>query len=392
MKIVTRRVVTHIIPLLLFCAFLFPLCSPDKEVTGKIRLRWVKAYPAETWENVQTGIFWSLSYLGATLDSTYAKQIIQKEDSVYFTLDLVKAGFDQHALNAFTVIIDSLRKSEEYKKYHAIDLSRFLVLTEHSSWHYYEITGVAKTLSEFYKRHRATGDKEFHVYHSGVAKHQRNIRFVIGQGALDMAWIAEEGTGSLDSGTFTRKAYEVFDIMKNGQLRFAVYNEKGELLAGSPATHSAAGKPSKCIWCHELVVQPLFFETTEPVKGISVAAFGLLVDSTQRQLENYRAQLHSIIDFSKKQAHAQGELLYISFMEPSAFRLANEWGTDTLQIKSRMRKSTTHVYEEFPFLGASYYRKETDSLSDYSIVPVPLSVREPLPGEPNYFYSTLPAK
>ncbi|MEO5641800.1 MAG: hypothetical protein ABIQ40_18870 [Bacteroidia bacterium] len=367
------------------CALLFPLCSPDKEEPGKIRLRWVKAYPTETWENVQTGIFWSLSYLGATLDSTYGKEIINREDSTYFILDLVKAGFDQHALDAFTVIIDSLQNSEEYKKYNAIDLSRFLVLTEHSSWHYYEITGVAKTLEEFYKRHNATDDKEFHVYHSGVAKHQRNIRFVIGPTALDMAWIAEEGLGSLDSGTFTRTAYEVFDIMKNGQLRFAVYNEKGELLAGSPATHSAAGKPSKCIWCHELVVQPLFFESTEPVKGISVAAFGLLVDSTQRQLENYRAQLHSVIDFSKKQAHTQGELLYISFMEPSAFRLANEWGTDTMQSKSRMRKSTTHVYEEFPFLGASYYRKETDSLADYSTVPVPVSVREFLPGEPDYF-------
>lgn len=385
MKLFFRQILTRIIPLLL-CGFFLSSCTPEKFEASKIHLRWVKAYPTETWENVKTGIYWSLSYLGATLDS--ANDILLKEDSTHFTLDLVKAGFDQHALNAFEVIIDSLRRSEEYKKYNAIDVSRFLVLTEHSSWHYYEITGVAKNLDEFYKRHNASGDKEFHVYHSGVAKHQRNIRFVIGPTALDMAWIAEEGTGSLDSGTFAKTAFEVFDVMKNGQLRFAVYNEKGKLIPGSPSEHSVAGKPSKCIWCHELVVQPLFFETTEPVKGISIAAFGLLVDSTQRQLENYRAQLHSVIDFSQKQAHTQGELLYISFMEPSAFRLANEWQTDTLQAKLRMGKLPAHVYEEFPFLGSSYYRNAADSLVDYSTVPVPLSVREFLQGEPNYFRAT----
>ena len=376
--------VRSFIALALSCGFLFPLCTPEKE-TGKVRLRWVKAYPTETWENVKTGIYWSLSYLGATLDSAYANEIIIKENSTHFTLDLIKAGFDQQALNAFAVIIDSLQNTGEYKKYNSIDLSRFLVLTEHSSWHYYEITGVAKSLNEFYKRHGTISEKEFHVYNSGVAKHQRNLRFVVGPTALDMAWIAEEGTGSLDSGTFKRSAFEVFDVMKNGQLRFAVYNEHGELISASPTEMSAAGKPSKCIWCHELVVQPLFFETTEPTKGISIAAFGLLVDSTQRQLENYRKSLHSVIDFSKMQAHTQGELLYISFMEPSAFRLANEWLIDTVKVKSRMEKLPTHSYSEFPFLGMSYYRNSTDSLSDYSAAPVPESVREPNSKEPNYF-------
>ncbi len=370
--------------LFLLAIALFPLCKPEKK-EGKIRLRWVKAYPDETWENVKTGLYWSLSYLGGTLDSTYVNEIIVREDSTHFTLDLVKAGFDQQALNAFGVIIDSLERTAEFEQFNAIDLARFLVLTEHSSWHYYEITGVAKTLNEFYKLHNATDEKEFHVYNSGVAKHHRKIRFAIGASALDMAWIAEEGTGSLDSGTFARTNFEVFDIMKNGQLRFAVYDEFGELLASSPSELSVAGKPSKCIWCHELVVQPLFFETPEPAKGMSIAAFGLLVDSTQKQLENYRKQLHSVIDFSKKQAHTQGELLYISFMEPSAFRIANEWEMDTLQVKSVMGKMETHVYAEFPFLGKSYYRYYVDSLSTYSVAPVPFSVREYFSGEPNHF-------
>ncbi len=377
--------VKRFIFLFLFAIALFPLCKPEKK-SGEIRLRWVKAYPAETWENVKTGLYWSLSYLGATLDSAYVNEIIVREDSTHFKLDLLKAGFDQQALNAFGVIIDSLERTAEFERFNAIDLARFLVLTEHSSWHYYEITGVAITLNEFYKRHNATDEREFHVYNSGVAKHHRKIRFATGASALDMAWIAEEGTGSLDSGTFVRKNFEVFDIMKNGQLRFAVYDEFGELMVSSPSELSAAGKPSKCIWCHELVVQPLFFETPEPAKGISIAAFGLLVDSTQKQLENYRKRLHSVIDFSQKQAHTQGELLYISFMEPSAFRIANEWEMDTLEVKSVMGKLGTHVYAEFPFLGKSYYRYFVDSLSTYRVAPVPVSVREYFKGEPDYFF------
>jgi hypothetical protein len=383
MKLPITGLMKWIFPLLFTCGLLFPLCTPEKKATT-IRLRWVKAYPAETWENVQTGIYWSLSYLGAALDTAYVKEIILKEDSTHFTLDLVKAGFDQQALNAFEVIIDSLEQTEEYKKYNSIDLGRFLVLTEHSSWHYYAITGVAKTIDEFYKWHGAMSENEFHVYNSGVSKHHRNIRFAVGPTALDMAWIAEEGLGVPDSGTFVRSAFEVFDVMKNGQLRFAVYNAQGELISGSPHELSAAGKPSKCIWCHEIVVQPLFFETTEPTKGISVAAFGLLVDSTQRQLENYRKSLHSIIDFSKKQAHTQGELLYISFMEPSAYRLANEWGMDPVKTMGIMGELPTIHQKEFPFLGLSYDRDSADLHAGYSAARAPLSVRETNLREPDY--------
>lgn len=379
------RLLKWSIPMLFTCGFVFPWCSSPKEAS-KIRLRWIQAYPGENWSNVKTGIYWSLSYLGATLDTAHANEIIVREDSTHFTLDLVKAGFDQQALRAFGVIIDSLEHTEEYEKYQAIDLARFLVLTEHSSRHYYEITGAAKTIGEFYKRHGAFSNREFHVYYSGVAKHQRNIRFTLGPSALDMAWIAEEGIGSLDSGTFVRSAFEVFDVMKNGQLRFAVYDKaSGELMEGSPAHMSAAGKPSKCIWCHELSVQSLVVPTAEPAAGISVNAFVSLVDSAQKQLESYRTGLHGLIDYKQKQAHTQGELLYISFMEPSAFRLANEWESDTVSVKTKLGKIGTHVYQEFPFLGDLYYRSYTDSVSGYRAAKVPLSVREPYPGEPDYF-------
>lgn len=343
------------------------------------------AYPAETRENTETGIYWSLSYLGATLDTIHRKEILQWEDSTHFTLDLDKAGFDPHALNAFSIIIDSLKQTGEFQKNNCIDLGRFLVLTEHSSWHYYEITGAAKTLEEFQKNHAVISPGEFHVFNSGVSKHHRNIRFAFGKTISDMAWIAEEGPGSPDSGTFMQTSCEVFDVMKNGQLRFAVYDANGDLIPGAESEHSHAGKPSKCIWCHELVVQPLFLQNPEPVNGISLAEFSLLVDSAQRQIDRYRASLHPLVDFSQKQAHTQGELLYISFMEPSVFRLSNEWNTDSVTVKKRMGNLSTHVYSEFPFLGNSWYRYYADSATGYSIAPVPVSVRELYSGEPDYF-------
>jgi hypothetical protein len=374
----------RIIPLIFICGFLFTLCSTDKDAC-KIRLRWVEAYPGENWGDVKTGIYWSLSYLGASLDSSNVDEIIKEEERGYFTLDLVKAGFDRHALNAFRVIIDSLERTEEYQQYNAVDLARFFVLTEHSAWHYYEITGVARTLNEFYKRHEMKNEKEFHVFRSGVAREERNIRFSGGRSALDMAWIAEEGTGSPDSGTFVRLVFEVFDVMKNGQLRFAIYDANGELIAGSPTALSAAGKPSKCIWCHELAIHPLLFETPEPQKGISVAEFESLVALSQRQLELYRKQLNPVIDFTKPYDHTHGEVLYTGFMEPSAFRLANEWQTGIAKVKAIMQHSSTHSCAEFPLLGDGYPRAIADSLAAYSNAPVPVSVRELFFGEPDYF-------
>lgn len=377
-------VLLGIISVLFFCGLFFLKCSSEKK-SHSIRLRWIKAYPSENWGNVKTGIYWSLSYLGASLDSAAESEIMVREDSVYFTLDLEKAGFNQKALNAFEVIIDSLKRTEEFEKNKSIDLGRFLVLTEHSSMHYYRITDAARSIEEYYMRHPFANEKEFHVMNSGVATHERRIRFIVGSSALETAWIAEEGEGSLDSNSFSVSAYEVLDIMPNGQLRFAVYDQKGNLSIGSPKELGKAGKPSKCLWCHELIVQPLFFKTAEPKYGITIAEFGNFVDSSQHMIDRYRYSLNSIIKFENKQDHAQGELLYISFMEPSAYRIAKEWNCDSIQVKNKMWNLKTHAQEEFPFLGLSYYRYYVDSAASYFTAPVPTSVREPFPGEPDYF-------
>lgn len=365
---------------LLFSVVLFSCSAPPDPA---IRLRWVKAYPGEKWEDVRTGLLWSLSYLGASLDSSNAKQLIERTDSSQFVLHLDRAGFSSSALQQLLTICENLRGSEEYEKNNAIDLGRFLVLTEHTSNHYYSITGAAPTLQEFYRRHPFTNEKSYHLYRSAVAEHQRNLRFSIGKEVSAIAWIAEEGEGSIDSGTFRVEAYEALDVMPNGQLRFAIYDAAGNLVPGSPTHLGKAGKPSKCIWCHELSVAPLFFETPEPLSGISTTEFGKWVDSSQHLIDRHRATLHPLIRFANVQDHTFGELLYISFMEPSAFRLANEWNTDTTTVAKKM-PIATHTYAEFPFLGNCYYRYYADSLSPYEVRKVPVSVREYFGSEPDY--------
>ena len=63
------------------------------------------------------------------------------------------------------------------------------------------------------------------------------------------------GTGSIRDGTFERKDIEFLDLMKNGQLRFALYDLNGQLKTSTSPSLTAAGKPGKCVWCHQIRLQ-----------------------------------------------------------------------------------------------------------------------------------------
>ena len=82
------------------------------------------------------------------------------------------------------------------------------------------------------------------------------------------------------------------------------------------------------------------------------------------------------VDFSNTQEHTLTELLYISFMETSAERLSLEWNLPVVEVQNRLSGITTHVYEEFPFLGYLYYRNEIESFAPFQGLPVSTSVRE----------------
>ena len=90
------------------------------------------------------------------------------------------------------------------------------------------------------------------------------------------------------------------------------------------------------------------------------------------------------VDFNQTQEHTLTELLYISFMEPSAERLSFEWNMTLEEIEVLTNGIQTHVYEEFPFLGDLFYRDDIKDLGPFEGLEVSTSVREESEREVNY--------
>lgn len=360
--------------------------TANRELT--INLRWIKGHPTEKWSDAETGLQWSLSYLGATLPKGCCSKAISRIDSSLFTADLSQMGFSEKAQIALESLIHHLKQSEEYKIQGAIDLGRFIVFTQHCSWHYYAITEVPQTLEEFRKGNNVTSCDRFPVTRSGVSKNGRLIRFTNTSDYQDLAFFAEHGPGDITKENYKGKEFEVFDLMPNGQLRFAIYDETGKLLSNSDPELSHAGKPGKCQWCHEINIQSLFVPTDSVSGCMSPENFTSKVNEFQKIVNAYRATLTAEIDYKKTQDHTLSELLYISFMEPSAERLAQEWGSTVEQVQKKLRKLTTHEHEEFKFFGQLYHRADVDRYSPYKSVRVPGSVRERSSYEPNILSRT----
>jgi hypothetical protein len=344
-----------------------------------IRLRWIRSYDKETWENVCTGIFWSLSFLGARLDRPETEVLVRDgAGASTFELRLDRAGFSTGARRSLSSLLTAMKQSGEYRDKGALDLGRFIALTLGGSWNYYAITQVPRTLDEFRTLHdNLDRAQTFVVVNSEVAKHSRRLRFVTARELDQMAFVAEElPEAPHGSETARALAHEVFDLMPNGQLRFAVYDQRGRLIEGTSPEQSAAGKPAKCLWCHEINIFSLFRETPDLAGYMSSATFSAQIARARGVVTRYREQLHALVDFRRTQDHTQAELLYIAFMEPSAERLSREWGIDVAAARKKMAGQPTHVYDEFPFLGALYHRRMADPVAGYRSLPPPLSVRE----------------
>jgi hypothetical protein len=345
-----------------------------------IQLRWIKGYETEDWEQIRLGLLWGLSHLGAILPENQLNQLIIRQKTDIFTLNLNKAGFAETAKIPLLKILEALKNSDEYAKMGGIDLGRFLVLTLHSPQHYYAITGVSKDLETFKKSHGLTEKDDFRVFpviNSSVSKGNRVLFFNCKINPLSMGFMAQEGTGDVRNGNFKAKHSEVYDIMPNGQLRFAIYDQNGVLENASPSKFSSAGKPSKCQWCHESQVLRLYKDTPDVPNYLTSAQFLGDIEEFQDKVTEFQSKLPNQVIFSNRSNHTLQELLYLSFMEPTAQRLALEWGITESEVLKRLGKMKTHSPEEFKFLGESLYdRKKVDKKSPYKTLRVADSVRE----------------
>ena len=225
--------------------------------------------------------------------------------------------------------------------------------------------------------------KTFFLTHSSVARHQRVIKYNISDSILQSVFIAEEGKLCENMSMFEAEVYEVLDVLSNGQLRFAIYNKLGNLVDASPKSYGEAGKPAKCIWCHEIVFQPLFVKTDSVKNSISPSEFKEVISNRNFHLNNYRKTLHSEIDFDKKQDHTLMELLYINYYEPSLKKLSKEWNMDEIALKKILKNNQTHTHHEFKYLIDLYTRSDIEKFSPFNSIRMPNDVREPSSFEPN---------
>ena len=337
----------------------------------------------QTEEEMRTGLNWLFSYLGAALLEN-EKGIQVKDDKINIKLEYL--GFSDQARSALKKIIYKLKESEEYRKKGAIDAGRFFGLIFNSSWHYYSITGVANNYNQFKSRINFSNQKKLALDSSSISKEGRLIRYSLTQGNIQQSFfIAEEGKGYFSDSSFVAIGYhEVFDYMPNGQPRFAIYSIEGNLIAGNDHVFSKAGKPAKCMWCHESKMQPLFKPSPEINGYVSMHEFEEDQKKFNNDLEQFHATNGSKLIYANKQDHSQGEFIYLNFFEPSVERLAQEWNLTTATVKEKLKKLSTHTNPEFPALQSVYYRSEVEPYSPFKTLKTCGDARDVSGYEPNY--------
>lgn len=351
-----------------------------------VLLRWSPSHGGQTQEQVVTGIRWCLSFLGASLPASQDKQLFYWKTNSLLQVNLEKAGFSEEAKRVWQKLVTRFKESGEYTEKGGLEIGRFVMLTLNSSNHYYALTGTSNNYQSFRNRY-SFEPKKAAVIESEVSKKHRIIEFPGDSSIAKTAYIAHEVDGSVISGTYSPVEFEVMDIMSNGQLRFGIYNTNGQQVPASDSTKSNAGKPAKCLWCHEVNILQPFTAVTSVPGFYSPEEFKNKVLGRKTVLENQRLLLtNSSLDYNKKQDHTQMELLYISFMEPSAERLSKEWGKTVNEVQQILSGLPTHIHSEFPFLGTLYDRNDVDPLSPYNYLRVPESAREVSAYEPNFIY------
>jgi hypothetical protein len=373
----------RLLPIFLALAVLLEGCArdagPPSDPRDVIELRWIKAYARESKSDVETGLLWGLSLLGAQLPRE-ARVIRWHDDRM--TVDLARAQVIDGTAPAWRELIAAMKASGEYKTHGALDVGRFLALTLGSPNHYYALTGAIASYKTARERYRFD-TKSAAIVKSAVAHGSRRIDLSIADNAAQMAFVAFEGAGSFADGTFVVHEMEIVDMMPNSQLRFALYDLDGHLKHGASPELTAAGKPAKCMWCHEAGLQPTFIDYPGASGFYDRREFDAMIASRRELLHEYRDRLDTQIKYRNRQDHTYEELLYLTFEEPSRERLAGEWGVTVERATERLRGLPTHAQAEFAYLGSELYRREdVESLAPYAVLAAPQSMREISAHEP----------
>lgn len=356
----------------------------DDTIDLQITVKWHDGSFELSQEQRITGLAWTLSSLGAELPEGSLENTITLSANDTYILDLSSAGFSEGAENALSTIIKKIKEHSSYQMHEYIDVGRFVMLTLNSSFHYYKIIGIPESIEAFADLHQFKG-KKMRVINSSISIVNRLIEIGEASLASDIAYVSSEGAGEFENDNFITQEFEVMDLMPNGQFRFALYNKNGQLKSSADQVLTNAGKPAKCLWCHEINIQPFFRE--DPVLDgagyLSAQEFLDLRDQQTDMLNIHRASSGEI-DFGQRKEHTLMEKIYIDFMEPSVERLSSEWEVSVEEIYTMLQNLETHTHAEFGIENL-YRRNDVDLLGPFEILDVPESARESSNFEPNYF-------
>lgn len=290
-----------------------------------INLKWYPAYPEESREDVEIGLLWTLSYLGELVNETdYLDYMTWIEDDV-IRLDLTNLLDNEERIRRWDRVLAKIRQTSSDRKLRSIDVGKFVFETFTNSENYYYLTEMPETLQSFREHYQLDEDYPYIVAkgESCVSPGYRLFNTSESKRLTKIAYIAQEGTGNSLT-DFTPKEFEVFDFMKNGQPRFAVYGIDGELRDGGDSEVTIAGRPAKCMWCHTSQVQPLIFAATDIDGYETTETFSNLIKNQNKIRRRYlRSNDQGYIVDSLRQ-HSLAELLYVTYEFPTPQRLEAE--------------------------------------------------------------------
>jgi hypothetical protein len=361
--------------ILIFFFFIFLSCENNSTsdlidipaTTATLNLKWNKAYPDDNIDKSLIGLKWALSYVGAKLPRAL-NGISTSETSITIFID--RLGFSPTAAEQLSKLHSKIKASEEYRINNNIDLGRYVSLLIGASEHYYEITGTPKRLENILNNYTLKPEKGY-VNNSNVSFEHRIIQFS-DQNGFNQVFLSEE----IDPITKEIFEYETIELLPNGQLRFGIFDKNGDRISSAEPSHSAAGKPAKCMWCHESTINQMFTPQLDFTGYLTATNFQNILIGFRESNRAQKLALTDGVDFSQTQQHTLTELLYISFMEPSPERLSIEWNLPLAEVQTKLSGFSTHIYKEFPFLGELYYRTDIENLSPFAGLSVSTSVRE----------------
>lgn len=342
MRIYINIIIIFLLAIILNC------CKSDIiHRDNQISLVWFKSYPEDTLERAQIGIRWILSYLGANISDKQFEEAITVSNKNIITVDIDKVDLNVKSQNALQTIFSYLKNTDVYKEHQCIDIGEFVFQTFNNSWHYYEITQAPKTLNEFNNKYNFDKTYQIQKGESSVASQGRLIQTSTSKNITEIAFLAQEGYDSSAASEF-----EVFDFMPNGQPKYAVYDSAGYLKVGSDLDLSIAGKPAKCMWCHESQVQPLFNAVTDTEGYPSLTSLRQLIKRTNKKVKGQHMEGDSLFFWKQPRDHSYAELLYKLYEEPTIQRLQEEERFYNISISIDSTKITAN--HEYSFLGLEF--------------------------------------